>query len=129
MFVFLVSRYTIAKYDRKIRDESKILLDWLPHCYFYQKDVACFDTSIFFDWVKNFIKETKFVRNNEIYLLLIIDSYSTHVPFNALSHLKENRFMVIGMLSHIYHVLQPIEVYLFSSFNGKSSKEFQRLAC
>lgn len=62
--------------------------------------------------------------NNEGYVLLIIEQYYAYVRFNALSHIEENHIIIIGMPSHMSHVLQKLEVSVFSSSKGYISKEF-----
>lgn len=112
---------------RLVNGDHQTLLDWLPPCYFFQRDVAGVDSSIFFAWAKEFVEETSTLRQNGRYLLLILDSFAAHTRYRTLKYLVENRVLVIGFPSHLSHILQPLDVSVFSSFKSKVRGHMHKL--
>lgn len=56
-----------------------------------------------------------------------MDSYAEYVWYETLKYLKDSNIIVIGILSHTPHILQPRNVSVFSSFKCAVSREFRRL--
>lgn len=54
-------------------------------------------------------------------------SYSSHARYYTLHFLKKNRIIVIGMHAHNSHIMQPLDVLVFSSFNSYVNKAFYRV--
>lgn len=77
---------------RVVADDLQTALDWLPHCYFYQRDVVGVDSLIFNDWAKQFVEEKKEFRINGHHTLLVMDSYAADTRFSTLNYLKDNLF-------------------------------------
>lgn len=51
--------------------DSRTILDWLPHCYLYQREGVGVDSEIFMDRAKHVIKGTEQLRVAFNYLLSI----------------------------------------------------------
>ena len=103
---------------RRIHGSVETILDYLPPCYFYQREVAGVDSAIFLDWAKGFISETQNLRAGGKKLLLLLDGYASHVQYSVLYLLHQNNVVVIGLPAHTSHVLQPLDVSVFSSFKS-----------
>lgn len=89
--------------------------------------MAGFDTSIFSDWAKTFLDETKDLRVNNQYNVLFMDSYAAHARYQRMNYLKENNIIVIGMPCQTSHILQSLDVSVFSSFKSFVGKAFLKL--
>lgn len=90
-------------------NDKQTPLEWLPHCYFYQLDVAGLDRSILFDWARQFVEETEEMSCDGQYLLLLMDAYAAHVRCEKLNYLEDNKTIVFGIPSHTSHILQPLD--------------------
>ena len=80
------------------------------------------------DWAKGFIEETVDLRRNNQKLLLILDGYGSHVQFSFLNALRESGIIVVALPSHTSHVLQPLDVSVFSSFKSFLQQEIHKLS-
>ena len=95
---------TQANY-RKVRGQVQTVLQFLPNCYFYQREVPGVDSRIIYDWAQKFLEDTAELRKKSQYILLLIDGYGAHVQFNTLQLMKENRVIVIAMPAYTSHRL------------------------
>lgn len=91
---------------------------YLQRCHLYHCDIAGVDSEIFFEAMKLFVQETEELRGGENKLLLIISGYAAHVQYSVIKFLKENGIVVIGLLAHTSHVLQPLDVSVFSAYKS-----------
>lgn len=77
---------------------------------------------------QSFVSETTDLRSNVRHIILIIKSYSVHVLHNTLNYMKEKRIVVFGLLAHNLHILQTLDVIVFSSFKSAFCSELHKLA-
>lgn len=113
---------------RKVSGHIQTLHGFLPPCYFYQREVPGVDSAIIFQWAKDFVNETKVLRSNGQRLLFVIDGYGSHVQFNTLQLFRENDIIVIALPAHTSHVLQPLDVSVFSSYKSYLQREIHTFA-
>ena len=102
--------------------------DFLPPCYLFHRDPAGVDAAIFARWAEMFIVETADLRKEGKYLLVVCDGYSGHVQFKTLSMLRDNRILMVAMPSHSSHVLQPLDVGVFSSYKSHLQSAVHRIS-
>ena len=70
-----------------------------------------------------FIAETMYLRANSQCLLLVLDGYGSHVQFKTLQIFRKNRLVVVALPAHTCHVLQPLDVSVFSSYKSFLQRE------
>lgn len=61
-------------------------------------------------------------------LILVIDSYAANARYNTLTFLKETNRNVIGIPLQTSHVLQTVDVSIFSAFKLYVSAEFHKFS-
>jgi hypothetical protein len=71
------------------------------------------DHSIALDWLEHFNEHTK-DRMQGKYRLLILDGHSSHVSFEFVAFCNENDIILLCLPPHSTHVLQPLDVGIFS---------------
>ena len=111
---------------RRVRGTLQTVHNFLPPCYFYQREVPGVDSDIIFDWAKKFVRETAHLRSKSEYLLLVIDAFAGHVQFRTLNYFKENRVVVLAMPAHSSHRLQPLDVSVFSAYKSYMQREIHK---
>lgn len=100
--------------------------DFLPSPnYMFMREVAGVDSEIFFSWALHFVEETRHLRRGGQKLLLVFDGYAGHIRYKTLSLLRSNGIIVAGLPAHTSHVLQPLDVGVFSS----CKENFRKLLC
>ena len=107
----------------RVKGEIQTLHSFLPPCYLYQRELPGVNTEIMYDWARHFVEETTNLRANRQHLLLILDGYGAHVQFQTLQLLIENNIIVIALPAYTSHVLQPLDVSVFSSYKSNLQKE------
>jgi hypothetical protein len=65
------------------------------------------------DWIKHFDKHTKGCTK-DVYRMLIIDGHESHLSAEFDEYCKDNKIMTISMPAHSSHLLQPLDVALYS---------------
>jgi hypothetical protein len=65
------------------------------------------------DWIRHFDKHTK-QRAKGVYRMLILDGHESHVSAEFEQYCKEHNIIPISMPPHSSHLLQPLDVGLFS---------------
>ena len=113
---------------RKVRGQVQTVQQFLPKCYFYQREMPGVDSRIIYDWAQKFLEDTAELRKKSQYILLLTDGYGAHVQFNTLQLMKENRVIVIAMPAHTSHRLQPLDVSVFSAYKSYIQKEIHTMA-
>ena len=115
-------------HSRRVNGTIQSLYSYLPSCYLYQREVPGVDSKIIFDWAQKFIAETMYLRANSQYLLLVLDGYGSHVQFKTLQLFRKNRIIVVALPAHTSHVLQPLDVSVFSSYKSFLQREIHSYA-
>lgn len=111
---------------RRVAGIVQTLHQFLPRCSFYQREMPGVDSAICLDWAR-FLEETRAMRSNGNHLILICDGYSCHIQLEVLQLLRDNNVVVIGLPAHTSHVLQPLDVSVFSSFKSYLQREFHSM--
>lgn len=89
--------------------------DFLPKpCHLFHKNPTGVDTNISETWAAHFIKEREQLRSGGAKLLLVMDGYAFHISYKTLSLFSSNDISVAGLPAHTSHVLQPLDVGVFS---------------
>jgi hypothetical protein len=65
------------------------------------------------EWVQHFNKYIK-QRTKGKYWMLILDGHESHVLAEFEQYCTENNIIPISMLPHLSHLLQPLDVALYS---------------
>lgn len=65
------------------------------------------------EWIKHFNKHTKPKRDAD-YRMLIIDGHESHVSAEFDQYCKNNKIITVSMPPHSSHLLQPLDVALYS---------------
>ena len=65
------------------------------------------------DWIKHFDKHTR-SRQKGAYRMLIIDGHESHLSADFDDYCKENNIIPVSMPAHSSHLLQPLDVALYS---------------
>ena len=65
------------------------------------------------DWIQHFNKYTKNHSTN-VYQMLIIDSHNNHIFTKFNEYCKFNNIIFINMFAHSFHLLQSLNVGLYS---------------
>lgn len=112
---------------RFVNGQSKTIHTFPPICYRYQRENPGLDSAIFLDWARNFLRDTKELRDNGKYIMLVYDGCRCHVQLEALSLFKHSHVVVIGLPAHTSHLLQPLDVSIYGSFKSKLQKEFHTI--
>lgn len=68
--------------------------------YFYQRDNAGVDSGIFVDWATKFIEGTSHLLDGGNKLLLLLDSYTSHIQRKVLQMFEENDVIIVGLSLH-----------------------------
>jgi hypothetical protein len=76
------------------------------------------------DWIKHFDKHTK-SRTKGIYRLLILDGHESHISAEFEAYCKDNSIITLSMPPHSSHLLQPLDVALYSPLKRAYSKEIE----
>lgn len=106
-----------ARWRRRSDSTLETSANFLPQpSYLLMCSVAGLDTNIFYTWGTNFFAETTLIRRNYKKLLLVMNGYSCHMSYRTLALLKTNKIIVAGLSVHKSHVLQPLDVGIFSPY-------------
>ena len=65
------------------------------------------------DWIQHFDKHTK-SRSTGGYRMLIIDGHESHISAEFDQYCKDNNIVTVSMPAHSSHILQPLDVALYS---------------
>lgn len=53
------------------------------------------------------------------------DGHSFHIKYCVLKRLRENRIIVIGLPVHLAHILQPLDISVYSQFKSHLQSAIQ----
>lgn len=81
-------------------------------------------TKVIYEWIRHFFVEIKHVQVNKQHILLILDSYGVHLQFRTLQILIENSIIFTSLLYHKVHVLQPLDLPVFSFYKSDLLETF-----
>jgi DDE superfamily endonuclease len=84
------------------------------------------DSEIALDWIKHFDTHTK-IRTQGKYRLL--DGHTSHVSLPFVEYCEANKIVSICFPPHSTHVLQPLDVGVFSPFAKAYKTQIQRQRC
>ncbi|KAK2577099.1 hypothetical protein KPH14_006266 [Odynerus spinipes] len=81
---------------------------------------------LFFEWLKHFIKYTRFKKSKKNQILLILDGHSTHTKnLDAINLARDYGIVMLSLLPHTTHKLQPLDRSFFKplkqNFNSAST--------
>lgn len=111
---------------RKVQGQVQCLTSVLPPCHVFYHNPAGVSSTIFSEWARLFVEEAKFIRSEQQYLLLILDGFAVHITYDVLSYLQGHRIVVIALPAHTSHVLQPLDVSVFSSYKSYLQAEVHK---
>lgn len=80
------------------------------------------------DWAVKFCEETKMLREEVQHLLLLLNEYGAHLQYKTLKYLKGNGIIVVALPAHTSHVIQPVDVSVFSSYKSTQQANIHRAA-
>ena len=65
------------------------------------------------DWIKHF---NIYIKNRftGAYRMLIIDNYKSHIPIEFNNYCKFNNIIIINISAHLSHLLQLLDIGIFS---------------
>jgi len=89
------------------------------------QDCGCINKSTFDSWCKWFVSKTNSIRNKlklEENAILILDGHNSRENPDAIKYLKENKVTLVILPSNSTHVLQPLDVSIFSPFKNYLTK-------
>lgn len=89
---------------------------------------SCGRLGIFY-WAKAFLIEMDYLREGGMKILLHCDGYSCHVRPNVFQLFKDNGLDVLSFRVHTSHVLQPLGMWIFSSFKHFIRYKLSQLVC
>ena len=78
------------------------------------------------DWLRHFDKHTK-KRNVGGYRLLILDDHESHDSLEFTTYCKENNIVILCMPAHSSHLLQPLDVGVFSPLKKAYGRQVEKL--
>lgn len=76
------------------------------------------------DWIRHFDKHTR-TRTKGPYRLLILDGHESHISAEFELYCKDNGIITLSMPPHSSHLLQPLDVALYSPLKRAYSKEIE----
>nr|XP_012234647.1 PREDICTED: uncharacterized protein LOC105679296 [Linepithema humile] len=79
------------------------------------------NTELFMLWLYHFKDYVKCTKNNPI--LLILDNHNSHISLNSYNYCKENGIVMLSLVPHTSHRLQPLDVCFFGPFKTAYRKE------
>jgi hypothetical protein len=79
-------------------------------------------------WLKYFDMHTRSCTVG-VYRLLIIDGHKSHISVNLRDMYKEAKIITLCIPAHLSHLLQPLDVAVFSPLKYAYSAEISGLAC
>lgn len=77
-------------------------------------------------WLKFFNQETK-KRGSSAARLLIIDGHGSHHTYEFIQYATDNNISIFGLPSHCTHLLQPLDVVIFSPIKHYYSEAINQL--
>jgi hypothetical protein len=81
-------------------------------------------------WIKHFESATQYkLQSSEEYRLLICDGHDSHISANFVAFCIQKNIDVILLPPHSSHLLQPLDVGVFSPLKRVLSKQVSRLVC
>jgi hypothetical protein len=83
------------------------------------------NNTIGLDWLKHFDKHTR-DRIVGVWRLLVLDGHESHYSDEFEEYCKENRIITLFMPPHSSHLLQPLDVGVFSPLKKAYGKEIDR---
>ncbi|KAF6781831.1 transposase [Colletotrichum sojae] len=78
------------------------------------------------DWIKHFNKHTK-GHTKGIYRMLIIDGHESHLSAEFNDYCKQNAIITVSMPPHSSHLLQPLDIALYSPLKRAYGDEINLL--
>jgi len=93
------------------------------------QDCGWINKSTFDSWCKWFVSKTNSIRNKlklEENAILILDGHNSRENPDAIKYLKENKVTLVILPSNSTHVLQPLDVSIFSPFKNYLTKNKNR---
>lgn len=79
-----------------------------------------------FAWIKFFNENTKKIGSSA-WRLLIIDGHTTHTTYEFIQYANDNNIEVFGLPPHLTHLLQPLDVVIFSPIKYRYSEAVSKL--
>jgi hypothetical protein len=103
--------------------EERILKpDWKVHV----SENGWTTNDIGLDWIKHFDQHTKDQKVG-VWRLLILDGHESHYSWQFEQYCKENKILTRFMPPHSSHLLQPLDVGVFSPLKKAYGKEIEKL--
>ena len=105
-FVIIKGTYYLANWNT----ESDFSDDWIIKLI----DNEWINNEMGLDWIKYFNIYIK-NRSIDIYWMLIINGYRSHISVEFDDYCKLNNIIIISMSVYSSHLLQPLDIRIFSS--------------
>lgn len=104
-----------SKSRKLINGKYETPIYYLPQPYhMFYRPISVVDTNIFSKFRRHSITKTGIFRSCGKKIMLLMDGYSAHISLEVLSYLNENLFVVVGLPAHKSHLLQTLELAIFS---------------
>ncbi len=85
------------------------------------------DNLIGFEWLQNcFDQETKACQKGE-YRMLLVDGHASHITTAAIQYCINHRIILLRLLPHTTHLLQPLDVGVFAPLATAYISHVQRI--
>jgi hypothetical protein len=78
------------------------------------------------EWLKHFNPHTK-AQQVGAYCLLILDGHESYLNQDFKDYCLKNKILTLCMLAHSSHILQPLDVVMFSLLKRKYSERVRDL--
>jgi len=115
-FLIVSGQYHLANWSR----ESGLPLDWVIK----PTTNGWTDNETGLDWIKHFEKHTK-TRTKGTYRLLVLDGHESHISAEFEVYCKDKNIITLSMPPHSSHLLQPLDIALYSPLKRAYSKEIE----
>ena len=103
-------------------DEADIPPDWV----FGVSNNGWTTNALGFEWLKHFDRHTK-ARTVGGYRLLILDGHESHDSMEFTAYCKANNIITLCMPAHSSHLLQPLDVGVFSPLKKAYGRQVEKL--
>lgn len=106
----------------RLREPDKYLLDAYPGSIALGSRNGWMTSELFPEVVKHIIQYTNASKENK--LLLLIDNHDTHISLATIDLCRENGIVLLSFPPHTSHLLQPLDVAVYSTFKTACAKVF-----
>jgi hypothetical protein len=103
----------------------QVLLRWFNHLQHDERvavtDSGYINDQLAYQWIQHFHKSTK-DQTKGVYRLLICDRFGSHLTYEFVRFCEINRIILFFLPPHSSHILQPLDVGVFSVYKHYHSE-------